>query len=377
VMANRIIGVGVIGGSVNNGWAKDTHIPAINQLPELALLAVGTSRMESAEKSAREFKAEHAFVNSSELAQHPDVDMVVVSVKVMNHFEEVKKVIHAGKHVYCEWPLALNTSEGIELMRLAESAKIHTAIGLQARQAPEINYVKNLIEEGYVGRVLSANMRVNTNLMGSWSTSKSKYTVDNSLRGNLLAIFGGHSLDAFIYMLGDFKDLSATVQNQFKHSKVIDTGETIEKTSFDQILVNGILRNGAAASVHLQGGVTHQLGVVLEIFGDKGVLVLSVDGSSIQRGPYKLLGARVNAVEEPCDLKIKRLGVPEKYQWVPTTISKDESAFNVAQAHSKFARDILEDTYQMPSFADAVKLHQLLDTIEEAAYSGKRQYLTI
>ncbi|MEH7249238.1 Gfo/Idh/MocA family oxidoreductase [Neobacillus niacini] len=374
-MTNRILRIGVIGGSINNGWAKETHIPAISLLPELELLAVGTSRIESAEKSAREFKATHAFTNTRELAQHPDVDMVVVSVKVMNHFEEVKKVIHAGKHVYCEWPLASNTDEAIELLQLADSAQIHTAIGLQARQAPAINYVKDLIEEGFVGRVLSANMRVNTNLMGSWTSSRSKYTVDNSLRGNLLAIFGGHSLDAFTYMLGDFKELSATVQNQIKHSRVIETGETIDKTSVDQILVNGTLLNGATACIHFQGGVTHQLGVVLEIFGDKGGLVLSVDGSSIQRGPYKLLGARVNAENESCNLQ--ELVVPKKYQWIPTTISKNDSAFNVAQAHSKFAKDILEDTNEIPSFADAVKLHQLLDTIEKVAESGQRQFLPI
>jgi predicted dehydrogenase len=54
-MNNKKVRVGIIGGSVNNGWAKGTHIPAVQQLPELELSAVSTTRMESAEKSAREF----------------------------------------------------------------------------------------------------------------------------------------------------------------------------------------------------------------------------------------------------------------------------------------------------------------------------------
>ncbi|MCL6459781.1 MAG: Gfo/Idh/MocA family oxidoreductase [Gorillibacterium sp.] len=92
-----------MGEYVNNGYDKGTHIPAIQQLPKLELAAISTSRMESAEKSAREFNAAHAFVdaNEYELSQHPDVDMVVVSVKVMEHYDAIKAVVTVGKHVYC------------------------------------------------------------------------------------------------------------------------------------------------------------------------------------------------------------------------------------------------------------------------------------
>ncbi|WP_252312700.1 hypothetical protein [Sinobaca sp. H24] len=47
---SKKIRAGIIGGSVNNGWAKGTHIPAIEHLNEMELTAVGTSNMESAEK---------------------------------------------------------------------------------------------------------------------------------------------------------------------------------------------------------------------------------------------------------------------------------------------------------------------------------------
>lgn len=56
---------------------------------------------------------------------------------------------------------------------------------------------------------------------------------------------------------------------------------------------------------------------------------------------------------------------------------KDDSGFvlNMAQAYRKFSQDILEGTSLTPSFADAVKLHQLLDTVVKAAQTGVRQYL--
>jgi predicted dehydrogenase len=157
---------------------QGTHIPAIQKLPELELAAVSTSRMESAEKSASEFKAAHAFADANELSQHPDVDMVVASVKVAEHYDAVKAVVSAGKHVYCEWPLGSNTAQAIEMVQLAESNQIHNTIGLQARQAPEINYLKDLIAEGYVGKVRSVNMRVYTERMGGFGVSSSKYIFD-------------------------------------------------------------------------------------------------------------------------------------------------------------------------------------------------------
>lgn len=103
-MSNKIR-TGIIGGSINNGWASGTHIPAIKHLNEFELTAVGTSNMESAKKSAEAFHAEHGFDNMSDLAEHPDVDMVVVSINVKEHYNAVKTIAPAGKPIYCEWPL--------------------------------------------------------------------------------------------------------------------------------------------------------------------------------------------------------------------------------------------------------------------------------
>ncbi|MBW7453444.1 Gfo/Idh/MocA family protein [Paenibacillus sepulcri] len=372
-MSNNKVRVGIIGGSINNGWAKGTHIPSIQQLPELELAAVSTSRMESAEESAREFNAAHAFANANDLSQHSDVDMVVVSVKVVEHYDAVKAAASAGKHVYSEWPLGSSTAEAIDMQKLAEANHIHNTVGLQARQAPEINYLKDLIAEGYVGKVLSVNLRAYTEVMGGTGFSSSRYVFDKTAGGNLLAIYGGHSLDALTYILGDFTELSAALENQYNQAEVIGTGEIVEKTSDDQILIHGKLNSGAMASVHIQGGVK-QPGLYLEVYGDKGMLVLQNAKGSIQMGPYKLSGA--HQTEEEPKASLKELTVPDSYRWVPDGINNQGGpVINVAQALRKFAKDIQEGTFRMPTFADAVKVHQLLDTIEKAANTGERQYL--
>ena len=87
-----------------------------------------------------------------------DVDLVAVSVKVPDHYLPVMAAIEAGKHVYCEWPLGTNTEEAARMLKSAKHKGIRHAVGLQGQVSPAINYTKDLIADGYVGRVLSATM---------------------------------------------------------------------------------------------------------------------------------------------------------------------------------------------------------------------------
>ncbi|MDQ0208654.1 Gfo/Idh/MocA family protein [Alkalicoccobacillus murimartini] len=366
---NKKLRVGIIGGSINNGWAKGTHIPAIEQLDDLELKAVSTSNMKSAVKSADAFKAPYAFDNAEQLAQETNVDMVVVSINVKEHYDAVKAIVPATKPIYCEWPLGSNTNEALEMQEWVESGNVPNVIGLQSRQSPTINYVKDLLADGYVGNVLSANLKISIDAMGGVADGASAYLFDKKIGGNLLTIVGGHNLDAFTQMVGDFKELSAVTAQQFPEVELTDVQKTIKKDTDDQIMITGKLTNGATASVHIQGGVKHQTGLTLEIFGDEGTITLNAP-ASIQFGFHQLRGANST------DKELQDLSIPDHYYWVPASLKHDTGMIlNVAQAHSKFAKDISEGTSSLPTFADAVKLHQLLDTIETAALTGERQYL--
>jgi predicted dehydrogenase len=97
-----------------------------------------------------------AFSDAEKLAQHPNVDLVTVSVKVPDHYLPVMAA--AGKHVFCEWPLGRDTDEATRMLAAAERKGIQHAVGLQGQMSPAINYTKDLIADGYGGRVLSATM---------------------------------------------------------------------------------------------------------------------------------------------------------------------------------------------------------------------------
>ena len=156
--ASSKIRVGIVGLSPNRGFASIAHIPALRALPEFEIAAVCTTRQESAEATARHFGIPLAFSDPDRLARHPDVDLVTVTVKVPDHYRPVMAAIEAGKHVYCEWPLGRDTAEAERMLQAAQQAGVRHAIGLQGQMSPAVNYVRDLVAEGYVGRVLTATM---------------------------------------------------------------------------------------------------------------------------------------------------------------------------------------------------------------------------
>ena len=154
--ASSKIRVGIVGASASRGFAQIAHMPALKALPQFEIVAVCTSRRETAEAAARHYGARLAFADAGEMARHPEIDLVTVSVKVPDHYAPVMAAIEAKKHVYCEWPLGRNTAEAARMLEAAERAGIRHAVGLQGQVSPAIMYARDLIAEGYVGRPLSA-----------------------------------------------------------------------------------------------------------------------------------------------------------------------------------------------------------------------------
>src|SRR5215472_10514032 len=130
------IRVGIVGANPQRGFASVAHIPALQALPDFEIAAVCTSRQDSAEAAARHLGARLAFADCEKLAQHPDVDLVTVSVKVPDHYLPVMAAIEAGKHVYCEWPLGRDTAEAVRMRDAANARGIRHAVGLQGQMSP-------------------------------------------------------------------------------------------------------------------------------------------------------------------------------------------------------------------------------------------------
>jgi predicted dehydrogenase len=367
-MSARKIRVGIIGANPDRGWAVQAHIPALKSLADdFEITAVSTSRRESAVAAGERFGVAHAFDNHEALVSSPEVDVVAVTVKVPQHYELTSAALEAGKSVYCEWPLGNGVKEAEALAALAERKGVLAVAGLQARSAPPVAYVRDLIRQGYVGEVLS------TSLVGSgmgWGPVVEPYNAylnDKRNGATLLSIAVGHAMDALCFCLGEVRELSATTTTRRTSFTVAPGPDAHAMAAEDQVAVTGLLDGGAALAVHYRGGVSRGTNLLWEINGTDGDLQVTSAGGQPQIFELAVRGGRGTQTA------LEVLAVPDEYWWSPRQGAGP--AANVAQAYAHLARDYREGTHLCPTFDDAVTRHRMLDAVETSAATGRRLQL--
>jgi predicted dehydrogenase len=364
------IGVGLIGASPDSGWATYAHIPALAALPNFRLQAVSTTRQASADAAAQVFGAKHAFDNFEGLVACPDVDLVVVTVKVPHHRELAAAAIAAGKDVYCEWPLCQNEREAVALVSQAADAGVRTVIGLQSRAEPAIQTIRQLVTSKSLGEILSTTM-IGTVNPGATIDRRNAYLADRANGANALTISGGHTIDAFCYCLGEFEELNALLDTRVKELTIVGSDEKIRKTSPDQIVVMGRLAGGAIANVHLRESLRGRSEFLWEINGTEGSL--RVTAPHAHPGFYPLTVYRSNADgSEEVILDIDQaLGSPPEHAEAIVTLGKENGpAANVARMYAWYADDRMKGVRTVPDFEDAAARHHLISLIESSSVSG-------
>src|SRR5215211_6612402 len=228
-MADKVR-LGFVGANVHSNWSTQSHFPALLASPDVEMTAVCTTRPESAEEAREAFGAKLAFHDYREMVTSPEIDAVAVVVKVPEHYGPTKAAIEAGKHVFTEWPLCRTTAEAEELAALARSKGLQTAVGLQSRVSPTLMYMKEQIESGYVGEVLSCH--VTTMRDGSLERPSSRtWQRDASLGAHTLTIATGHVIDALRFIAGNFARVACMVTTQARHWYETDTQQRVEVTA--------------------------------------------------------------------------------------------------------------------------------------------------
>src|SRR3989475_7307984 len=265
------LGVGIIGVSPVGGWAATAHIPALRALPSYEIRALSAHNAESARAAGEVFGVTAVFSDHEQLVTRPDIDVVAITVKVPHHRALVSAALAAGKAVYCEWPLGRDLEDTRAMAVLAAEHGLRTVVGLQARQAPAIAFVQQLLSDGYVGEVLSTTM-VGLSIPGDVVVQPNAYMLDKANGANLLTVPVGHSLDILNYVLGEFAELSAVSDLRRPLITIKETGEQIVKTAADQIPAIGTLTYGPPASVHVREAVAGGTGFLWEINGSEGTL---------------------------------------------------------------------------------------------------------
>ena len=356
--------VGLIG--AGGRWGPRAHVPALKGVPETELYALCTAHADTAQAAAEKFGVTRAYGDDRQLNADTQVEAVAVAVRVPAHYELTKNAIAAGKHVFCEWPLGANTKEAEELAVLARKKDVRTMVGLQRRASPAYLYLRELIEQGYVGQVLAVNMALMTSGVLT-RTSDRTWQRDVTLGANTLTITFGHVFDAMCMVVGELAEVSALISTQVPQWFETDTKKYVDVTSPDNIAVHGRLDNGAIVNACCGVHPYHGSGHRLEIYGREGTLTMIGGGEGGGEQQRKIMGGRKE------DKALQELTVPERFKWVPEAVRHDGPAYEVGQMWVKFAEAIRTGSATKTDFDHAVRRHRSLDAIVRASETGQRQ----
>ena len=357
------IRVGIVGATVTqggSGWGANAHVPALKALPHYELKAVCTSHEDTAKASAAAFGAERAFHRFSDMAAHPEVDLIVVCVRVPGHRDLVMAGLQAGKPVFCEWPLGANLAEAEEMAALARQRSLKTIVGLQARSDPAILYARDLVQQGYIGEVLTANLST----VAQAQLQRGPGRIWQGVRANganTLTIAGGHAIDALCAVLGEFAELSARVSTRIPEWRTLE-GKPVPVDAPDSINVAGRMVSGAEVSINVAAVPSNPSGNRLEIYGREGALVLRANGA-LSLGPNQVHAGKG---KEPMTSMV----VPAKYRFAPEGTPGGQP-YNVAQAYARAANALRGSGSFDVDFNLAVQRHKLIDAIERSSATGR------
>src|ERR1700686_2197852 len=267
--------VGVVGANPKRGWAKDSHITALRSLENVQLAAVATPSRASADAAAVAFGVDAAYDDPRALINASDIDIVSVCVRVPYHRDLVLAALAVDKHVYCEWPLGRDRAQAAEMAAAAGTRAVHVAIGLQAHLNPAARRAAELIAAGAIGRPLTARIYSSTAGFAPRLPATHAYLNRIESGANVITILGGHTLDMAILVLGGIDSLDALTTLQPPTVTLTDTGEQIQRTAPDHLLVQARMVNGCALAVEIAGNRAPDTPFTFEVVGTDGDLLLA------------------------------------------------------------------------------------------------------
>ncbi|TVY48649.1 Galactose/lactose metabolism regulatory protein [Lachnellula occidentalis] len=267
--------VGFIGLS-KVGWAPAAHLPYLQSSPDYEIVAICNSTVESSQASIKAYglpSSVKAYSNPEDIANDKDIDLVVCSVRVDRHLATISPSLKAGKDVLVEWPLGKNLAEAEELLKLKNEGGVKNAVvDLQARQAPIVKKVKELVDSGKIGKVFSTT-----------------WTAAAGLGGRGERVSRTRTILGYGFTTGPKTTLANRRTTITLLSSTSDEilNPAFPKTSDDTIFLTGTLSpNSIPISLSLRGGTPFkgQPGLDWRIAGSTGELRITAGGPFLQIG---------------------------------------------------------------------------------------------
>ena len=359
-------GVGIAG----YGFIGKVHAFAYRAIPfyyddipaKINLVGVCAQSIQTREKAIAQAGFQFATEHYTELIKRKDIHIINCCLPNHLHYELVKHALNEGKHIYCDKPLALNSKQAEELTFLAKNSGVKCQIVFQLRFFPAIMRAKQLIEEGFLGKInffrflyLHSSCVKQSKKAYSWKAEFEK------VGGGVLVDLGSHIIDLARYLVGDFSSIYAKTRNYTSPDKRTDdiailNVETVSGST-------GILEASKMAT-----GTNDE--VRFEIYGSEGALAFN------SMEPNWLLAYDMRDPDSPIGglRGYKKIETVQRY---PDATGIPLPKFSIGWIRShiaclhSFLYSIVNDKPASPSFEDGLIVQKIIEAGYESARTGK------
>ena len=245
------IGVGVIG----TGYMGACHAQAMRSVgfvfePSLTPRLVSVADVTT--KAAMAAKERFGFVKATDswhdLVEDPDVQIVSVTSPNVLHKEMAMTAIHAGKHVWCEKPLALNAADAREMASAAATHGVVTLVGYNYLRSPAIQYAKKLVDEGVLGEITCFRGIFDEDYMGDPAFPHG-WRVQRKLAGSgALGDMGSHMLNLMHFLAGPITSVCSVMHTAIPARRDKDGSE---KPVENEDVAEALVRFASGAVGHM------------------------------------------------------------------------------------------------------------------------------
>ncbi|WP_274626614.1 Gfo/Idh/MocA family protein [Arvimicrobium flavum] len=272
-MSKDTIGVGLIG----SGFMGKAHAlawnsvgPVFGDAPRVRLLHLGDAGEELAARKAREFGFERASGDWRKVIADPEVDVVSITTPNKFHLEMANAALTAGKHVWCEKPMAPTLADAEMMLAAARASGKVAVLGYNYIQNPLIRHIRRLLDEGAIGPVNHVRIEMDEDFMAD---PEAPFQQRHEAANGWGAIddFAVHPLSLIAILFGKVARVMCDMSKPYPTRKTADGDRDVEVYDIATILLR--LENGASGYIAASRTAWGRKGrIAIQIFGAKGTI---------------------------------------------------------------------------------------------------------
>ena len=257
-------------GIMSANWGAFAHLPAWRSIPGVEVVAICTSRRETAEAAARRSQIASAFWDAEAMAAHPDLDILDLGTRPSVRDPVVLSALRAGKHVYNAIPFATNLERARELHAAWQASGTVGVVDAFSEWLPAHRLIKEMLDDGFLGQPfggtclfhLSLFNKPNPHFPYNWFSQA-------GLGVSALRNLGSHALHMLTFLFGGIEEVVAHDGQLLREWRFPD-GTTIEPQTndFANLLVR--FHSGLVIQLQVSWSATVGAGWLLEAFGSRG-----------------------------------------------------------------------------------------------------------